>query len=31
MGNINSIKNLFNKNIFNVVNYLKEVGLFKKF
>ena len=29
--NINSMKNLFNENIFNFINYLKEVGLFKKF
>ena len=29
--NINSMKNLFNENVFNVVNYLIEVDLFKKF
>ena len=29
--NINSMKNLFNENVFNVINHLKEVGLFKKF
>ena len=27
---INSLKKLFNENIFNI-NYLKEVGLYKKF
>ena len=28
---INTMKKLFNENISNIINYLKECGLFKKF
>ena len=29
--NIDTMKKLFNKNVCNIINYLKECGLFKKF
>ena len=28
---IDTMKKLFNKNVCNIINYLKECGLFKKF
>ena len=28
---INTMQKLFNENVYNVINYLKECGLFKKF
>ena len=28
---INTMEKLFNENVYNVINYLKECGLFKKF